>query len=355
MFKIIIFASDLKYPNVQSFLFPFLKYKNFFASNGFFIEFKKINCDFQSETDFIFLESKAAVLYSIGNNISLIDLIKSLKAKANKIIFFDTSDSTEIEIPEVIPLVHRYCKAQILKNLKDYRNRFYGGRIFTNFAYKNFNIKDKKPRYSKKLTDNDLKKIKIFWNSSINNFGYDRNIYWLLFKLFKHKSLLKLPTRVFPPERNRENLISINFNLDYHRRSVGWFRQKSLKLLNEENIKRKNYFLYFKDLINTKYVLSPFGWGEINYRDYESFLTGCVLIKPNMDHLKTWPNYYQKGKFYLDYDWSFSNFNEIVENLESNYSDYIEYANYVQDYYISILQDNNLQKNILNRLNHILE
>ncbi len=355
MSKIIIFASDLKYPNVQSFLFPFLKYKEYFALNGFFFELKKIDIDFHFESDFIFLESKAAVLYSRKKNISLINLIRNLKPKSNAIIFFDTSDSTEIEIPEIIPFVQKYCKAQILENLDSYRNRFYGGRIFTNFAYKNFNIKDNKPRASKNLTDDDLKKIRIFWNSSINNFGYDRSICWSLFKFFKHKSLLKLPTRGFAPKRNREKLISINFNLDYERESVAWFRKQSLRLLNEKKKERKNFLLYFKDLINTKYVLSPFGWGEINYRDYESFLTGSVLIKPNMDHLVTWPNYYQKGKFYIDYDWSFSNFIEITESLESNYSNYIEYANHVQDFYLSILQEDNLKQNILDRLNHILD
>ena len=41
------------------------------------------------------------------------------------------------------------------------------------------------------------------------------------------------------------------------------------------------------------------GEREINYRDYESFLSGSVLIKPDMDHVDTWPNYYLKKSFIL--------------------------------------------------------
>ena len=32
-------------------------------------------------------------------------------------------------------------------------------------------------------------------------------------------------------------------------------------------------------------MLSPFGWGEICYRDFEAALNGMLLIKPDMNTL----------------------------------------------------------------------
>ena len=31
--------------------------------------------------------------------------------------------------------------------------------------------------------------------------------------------------------------------------------------------------------------ISPFGWGEICFRDFESIILGKLLIKPNCDHI----------------------------------------------------------------------
>ena len=353
MSKIIIFSSDFRFTNVQSFLLPFLKYKNFFYDNNIKFEFNDLNISKIGESEYIFLESKQAVIYSKKKNISLIDLIKKIKSKSNKLIFFDTSDSTEVELPEILPYVHKYCKAQILKNTKNYKKSYYGGRIFTDFVFKEYDIRDKHPRHSKILSQSDLKKLCIFWNSSINNFGFDRIITSLLYRTFKMKFFLKLPSSGFSPERSRKNFMSFNFNIKYPRESVAWYRKNILKLLHVES-KKKNYLFYFKDLLNTKYVLSPFGWGEINYRDFEAFLSGSILIKPNMDHLDTWPNFYNRDKFYIDYKWDCSDLVGKIEDLQKNYKEYIRYADNAQKFYLETINNDNLKYKILERINIIM-
>ena len=52
--------------------------------------------------------------------------------------------------------------------------------------------------------------------------------------------------------------------------------------------------------------ISPFGWGEICFRDFESIILGKLLIKPNCDHIITWPNIYQDN-MYVPIDWDASN------------------------------------------------
>ena len=39
---------------------------------------------------------------------------------------------------------------------------------------------------------------------------------------------------------------------------------------------------------SAKFGLSPFGWGEIGARDFEIFINGSLLIKPDMSHLETY-------------------------------------------------------------------
>ena len=41
----------------------------------------------------------------------------------------------------------------------------------------------------------------------------------------------------------------------------------------------------------TKVVISAFGLGEIILKDFETFLTGGMLMKPDMSHMETWPNF----------------------------------------------------------------
>ena len=56
--------------------------------------------------------------------------------------------------------------------------------------------------------------------------------------------------------------------------------------------------------------------GRICYRDFESFSYGCLLLKPNMDHINTWPNYYLKNQTYISLDWDQTNSNELERIID---------------------------------------
>ena len=82
---------------------------------------------------------------------------------------------------------------------------------------------------------------------------------------------------------------------------------------------------------DSKVVVSPFGWGEINVpRDYEVALSGSILIKPDLSHLDTWPDIFNNNTV-VQYKWDLSNLLETVENVLDNYKDYLEYAINLQD------------------------
>jgi len=86
---------------------------------------------------------------------------------------------------------------------------------------------------------------------------------------------------------------------------------------------------YLQNLWNSKISFSPFGMGEICFRDFECMQFGTIFIKPNQDIVKTIPNIYEADETYIDvaYDWSdleekidyvLSDFNTINDQINTN-------------------------------------
>lgn len=71
---------------------------------------------------------------------------------------------------------------------------------------------------------------------------------------------------------------------------------------------------FMAELRDSRLCFSPFGYGELCWRDVEAFATGAVLIKPDMSHLETLPDLYEPGVTYLPVRWDFSDLQEVVEN-----------------------------------------
>jgi hypothetical protein len=86
--------------------------------------------------------------------------------------------------------------------------------------------------------------------------------------------------------------------------------------------------LPFQEYINTLYQsklsISPFGQGEVCYRDFEIFEFGVVMIKPTMDIVNTNPNPYIPNETYIPVDLDWKELNDTV--LETiNKPDKIQY------------------------------
>lgn len=67
---------------------------------------------------------------------------------------------------------------------------------------------------------------------------------------------------------------------------------------------------FMQELESAKTCFSPFGYGEICWRDVESILAGAVLIKPSMEHLDMAPNIHVAEETYLPVKWDYSDLEE---------------------------------------------
>jgi len=72
---------------------------------------------------------------------------------------------------------------------------------------------------------------------------------------------------------------------------------------------------FFKELRNSKLCFSPFGYGEICWRDYEAMATGAVLLKPDVGHLSLAADLFRPGETYVPLRWDLADLEEKVRWL----------------------------------------
>jgi hypothetical protein len=130
----------------------------------------------------------------------------------------------------------------------------------------------------------------------------------------------KLDIRFVPPQKQRNVEISARFGLSHSRPSVVAHRKAVADILHKRGVDTSRIPLpdYFEEMRNAKISVSPFGVGEFCYRDYESIVCGATLLKPDMSHLETWPDFYKDNETYIAHKWDLSDLNEKIDFLLNN-------------------------------------
>jgi len=103
-------------------------------------------------------------------------------------------------------------------------------------------------------------------------------------------------------------------------RNLFYDELKSIKKLNVicecRRIYSKNKYRELSR--NAKIVVSPWGHGELCYRDFEAMLDGCILIKPNTDFIRVLDNILQAGKTYIPCSYDATDLEEIIHFVLKN-------------------------------------
>ena len=303
----IYFLIDKNYSqNSFAFIYPILINKKYFNEKIFFSD--KIP---NNNYDVILVDSKFFYKKFKENNTQLIKkIIQELKLKCKKLVYVDNEASIFIN-KNIIEIFDYYLKGRIPNDKNIYKKKLYGLREFTEFYHHKFNIKDDNEVYSEYLNEKDISKIILSWNNGICNYSFWSKI---------NRNIFKLSNFVFnnikcKDYEKRQNF-SARFAQSYLRQTVDFQRKKLSKLINNAKLtNRVSRYRYFNELKRSKISFSPFGWGEICYRDFESFYYKCALVKPNMDHINTWPKFYIKNTTYLSLNWDFSNFENIIHYI----------------------------------------
>jgi hypothetical protein len=92
---------------------------------------------------------------------------------------------------------------------------------------------------------------------------------------------------------------------------------KGLKIARAGMVSHRRYLAELKI---SKIVFSPFGYGEICWRDFEAVAAGAVLLKPDMSHVEANPNIYVPDETYVPVRWDFADLEEKVRELLADQS-----------------------------------
>lgn len=85
--------------------------------------------------------------------------------------------------------------------------------------------------------------------------------------------------------------------------------ENSHRVVCQGRVSRKEYF---GELFRAKLCFSPFGYGEVCWRDFEAMFTGSLLLKPEMSHLDCYPEVFLPNETYVPLAWDLSDFEEKV-------------------------------------------
>ena len=249
------------------------------------------------------------------------DVTKALRRIRNlnanrKIFFIDPWDQVSSRFFGVLPYVDRLLKYQRLKNVADYRKTWIGGTVITDYLVKEWGY--------------DLHGWDV---SSEVPAGYENRIAtgWSVVTAKRFEKVLFPPMlqriQQFKLQRKPKD-IDIFCHLSYSSPDGedDWYtayRKASVKKVQSLGDKFKlavsgeypgartvSSKQYMDDLERSKIVFSPFGWGEMTWRDYEAVCHGCLLIKPSMDHVDISPNIYYANETYVPVQWDFADLEE---------------------------------------------
>jgi hypothetical protein len=285
------------------------------------------------------------------NESELIDFLVDIKKDSGNVIWFDQSASSgSLDFP-IIKFVDTFVVKQMLKNINYYSepegNK--NSRVWLNSELsgvdQNFDTCPKDQLY----------KIRLGWNTGYNDY---RNFRHRLKFLSNYIGYGIYPLAVTKPDVNRILDTSYRGNVKYGNvKAIANQRNNVLKILNELSADYKiakggkiSKSAYRKELSSVKVSLSPFGYGEVCYRDFESLIAGALLIKPSMEHLVTFPNIYIPNETYIPVAWNLSDLKEKFRDVIDNYPSYIHIAQNGQEKYLSTVNDPECFVNAVKRI-----
>jgi hypothetical protein len=242
-------------------------------------------------------------------------LLALLRDKYKTIVFLNGQPEAGTNRLDILPYVDRLFYKSVFSDPQNYTRDLYGKNLFADYYHRKYNVDDPNGgyRYTPFLKDGDLKRVGLSWNIGVG--GYPR---WHqrqrlgtvlaragfpgLGRIFRTRSVPPPPDfsgpKRFTAVHARIDLVSCP--------SIAFQRQLYIDLIKDDprfatGLVPQNR--YYAELFDSKMVLSPFGWGEVCFRDFEAIIAGSLLLKPDMSHLKTWPDVYIPYETYVPLNW----------------------------------------------------
>jgi len=305
--------SDVKY----LYWFPVWFYQKELKKLGLKVRFLNyFNLNHTKLSNIVGLDSREP--YIIDNYIAI---IKKLKKSSKFVIWFDQGDGPGKTFFPALRYVDRYYKGSYFKDLSLYNQKLYKLNLYSDYYFRNYSIKN----YTHKPASDPLDpkynhKIGLSWNFAYSEYRFSNILSQYVYGFFRYNTL-----KFNKPDKNRKLLFSANFNIMMNHLIIYYQRNELSKFLNKQYKNNENVSIgrvpkkrFLQNMSNSKAVFSPFGWGELCFRDFETFIAGAALIKPSMEHINTWPDLYKEYRTYIPIPWKVEEWNKVIPEILSD-------------------------------------
>jgi hypothetical protein len=258
------------------------------------------------------------------NRKSAINFLSTFFENFNKVIWFDDHDSSGNIRTYTLPFIDLYAKAQLLRDKKNYLANHMFGILHRDYVAERIEINETSI-HKGHLVNQDLENLRVAWNLAFVNWvDFIENSTIKKHLLFKNRADYRID---FLPSNLSKRKLHISYRAAMWENipTVGWWRTTTRNKIQEFHQKHPHYSInppnfvnkheYHQEMRNAVVAPSPFGIGEICYRDFECFMNGCLLLKPDMSHLETYPDLFKDGETYIAHKWDFSDFEEKLEDI----------------------------------------
>jgi hypothetical protein len=317
-----VLSPGFETPNGRALLYPLIVWSDLLREHGLDCRIFGADSPSLTDCDVLLVDSKFHRARWHTDSAAVVAQFRGWKERC-RLVYCDTTDSSGWIQAALLPVVDVYAKAQLIKDRLRYAQPMYGLRPYTDHYHRARGVIDAHPELSQAVTDPDqLSKLRPSWNSGLADYSQ-----WGVRRadVYRHlplRFLLRFP-RVFALSGpSRPIAVSCRFGVKYSRQTVSYQRERLREMLRGVLDTRKlGRAAYFHELRSSKVVVSPFGFGEITLKDFEVFLTGGLLLKPDMSHLETWPNFFQGGETMLTHSWDLSDFVAVLDFAVRNYQE----------------------------------
>jgi hypothetical protein len=230
--------------------------------------------------------------------------LRNKLAPGVRLIYFDGDDDLCVQWGGLLEYVDLYVKKHVFADSSWYRKEFVGKNNLTDYVARvtgrSF-AENQIPR-SGTVADHHLGKIYAGYN-----IGLDEKI----------TNLFRDTRPALPSEKTVDVMCRAACAPDNWLYSLRGKMGAALEPLTQQRFKillpdrRVDQKAYYEEMRSSRISVSPFGYGEICWRDFEAVLMGSLLVKPDMGHVRTEPDIFVPGETYVPVRWDFSDLAEV--------------------------------------------
>ncbi len=318
--RVHILSDGFTSPNARAFAFPLLRHRDALRAEGIATRFFDEPSADLTDCDLLIVDSKYFTGPDRGQPDYVNRHLEGWRAKRDATVWFDTTDSAGWVFEGALERTRGYYKNQLLKDRTQYLEPMHGRRAPSDFYHRTAGVTDPQDDAGPQVRDAALlDRLHVSWNSGLADYSRHGPRRMAAYRHLKWNGLLRWPSPTGDPYASRPHNLSCRFGTSYDRPSVAHQRVEIRRRLGEriptDKLKRG---AYMREMEASKLVVSPFGLGEITLKDFEAFLSGALLLKPDMSHMDTWPELFVDGETMRAFAWDLSDLEQVIANCLSD-------------------------------------